>query len=334
MSKKELISVIVPVYNIEVYLPRCIETIARQTYRNLEIILVDDGSTDGSGAICDEYVKTDERAIVIHQENQGLWAARNTGQKVAHGQYLMHVDGDDYLHVDAIKAMYEAINQNGSYDMAMIDLKFTERLDEDIESYTFNVNENENQITELTQEDLISNIFTHLDRVLFVYQWNKLYRRELVENIWCRKYMRSQDLDFNLRVYMKVNRVVWIHRPLYFYVQRPTSLVKAADAWDIYYHCRIDIFYQNLINLPADKQQYAHFLLEDLYGMMACLKDFHRNSPKRKDIGRFCRRYEQATFRAYWHNPDIRFVKKIAKTMQLHCSIVNWCILKSKSIIS
>ena len=127
MSKKELISVIVPVYNIEVYLPRCIETIARQTYRNLEIILVDDGSTDGSGAICDEYVKTDERAIVIHQENQGLWAARNTGQKVAHGQYLMYVDGDDYLHVDAIKAMYEAINQNGSYDMAMIDRKFTER---------------------------------------------------------------------------------------------------------------------------------------------------------------------------------------------------------------
>ena len=68
--------------------------------------------------------------------------------------------------------------------------------------------------------------------------------------------------------------------------------------------------------------------------MMACLKDFHRNSPKRKDIGRLCRRYEQATFRAYWHNPDIRFVKKIAKTMQLHCSIVNRCIMKSKSIIS
>lgn len=84
----ELVSVIVPVYNIRDYLPRCLEAIASQTYRKLEIILVDDGSTDGSGRICEEYAARDSRAKVIHQENQGLLAARNTGQGAATGAYL------------------------------------------------------------------------------------------------------------------------------------------------------------------------------------------------------------------------------------------------------
>ena len=102
---EELISVIVPVYNIEGYLPRCLETIAAQSYQNLEIILVDDGSTDSSGQICDSFAEKDCRTIVIHQQNQGLWAARNTGQKIAKGDYLMFADGDDYMHLETLKIM-------------------------------------------------------------------------------------------------------------------------------------------------------------------------------------------------------------------------------------
>ena len=93
----ELVSVIVPVYNIEDYLPRCLACIEMQTYRNLEIILVDDGSTDGSGRICDEFAAKDSRVRVIHHpENIGLWAARNTGQDAATGDYLWFPDGADY----------------------------------------------------------------------------------------------------------------------------------------------------------------------------------------------------------------------------------------------
>lgn len=320
MKYTELISVIVPAYNVEAYLPRCLETVARQTYQNLEIILVDDGSTDGTAAICDELAKSDVRVVVIHQENQGLWAARNTGQRVAHGDYLMYVDGDDYLHLDAIKVMYEAINQNGGYDLAIINRKYTEQLDEDIEG------KGENTLTVLSQGELITNIFTNQDRLLFIFQWNKLYRRDLVKEVWCREYLRSQDLDFNLQVYMKVKRAVWVHRELYFYVQRPTSLIKATDALEKYYHCRIDIYYQNFINLPADKQQYAHFLLDELYGMMTSLKYYHRNSPKLKETNSYCRKYELATRHAYWQNPDIRTAKKIVKTVQLHSHFINWCI--------
>ena len=103
MFSGDLISIIVPVYNTEQFLPRCLACIERQTYRNLEIILVDDGSTDRSGAICDEFARKDPRARVIHQENQGLWAARNAGQRVAMGDFLIFPDSDDYFHADMLR---------------------------------------------------------------------------------------------------------------------------------------------------------------------------------------------------------------------------------------
>ena len=133
----ELVSVIVSIYNIEAYLPRCLESLKAQSYTNLEIILVDDGSTDSSGKICDEYAVSDSRARVIHHDhNIGLWAARNTGQDAATGEYLWFPDGDDYFHRDIVKVMYEAINLNTDsgekYDVAFIGCKQTSRLDEDV----------------------------------------------------------------------------------------------------------------------------------------------------------------------------------------------------------
>ncbi|MBQ3584028.1 MAG: glycosyltransferase family 2 protein, partial [Lachnospiraceae bacterium] len=102
-----LISVIVPVYNIESYISKCVESLCSQTYTNLEIILVDDGSSDSSSFICDAYAKQDERIMVIHKENDGLSEARNAGLKCAHGQYLMFIDGDDYVDHTMIEKMYE-----------------------------------------------------------------------------------------------------------------------------------------------------------------------------------------------------------------------------------
>ena len=99
---EDLVSVVVAVYNIEAFLPKCLESLFFQTYRNIEIILIDDGSTDESGRICDDYASKDRRALVIHQENQGLWAVRNKGQKESKGKYLIFPDGDDYFHKDYI----------------------------------------------------------------------------------------------------------------------------------------------------------------------------------------------------------------------------------------
>ena len=106
---KDLISVIIPVYNVEKYLMRCVDSVINQTYKNLEIILVNDGSTDSSGILCDELAKNDDRIKVIHKENGGLSDARNTGEQESKGDYIIYIDSDDYVHVDMISSLYEQI---------------------------------------------------------------------------------------------------------------------------------------------------------------------------------------------------------------------------------
>ena len=102
IAETPLISIIIPVYKVEPYLRKCLDSVVQQTYRNLEIILVDDGSPDSCGAICDEYATKDERITVIHQENKGLSAARNAGLDIATGDYIQFVDSDDWIEPDAL----------------------------------------------------------------------------------------------------------------------------------------------------------------------------------------------------------------------------------------
>lgn len=106
---KDLISVIIPVYNVEKYLIRCVDSVINQTYKNLEIILVNDGSTDSSGILCDDLAKGDARIKVIHKENGGLSDARNIGKQESKGEYIIFIDSDDYVHVDMINSLYQQI---------------------------------------------------------------------------------------------------------------------------------------------------------------------------------------------------------------------------------
>lgn len=117
-----MISVIVPVYNVEEYLPTCIESILNQTYKDLEILLIDDGSTDNSGRICDEYAKRDNRCIVIHQPNKGVYNARNTGLEHVKGEYISFIDSDDYIHPQMLEILYETL-QKEDYDFSMVAYK-------------------------------------------------------------------------------------------------------------------------------------------------------------------------------------------------------------------
>lgn len=312
MKSEELISVIIPVYNIEGYLPKCLETIAAQTYHNLEIILVDDGSTDSSGQICEDFAEVDNRAIVIHQQNMGLWAARNTGKKAAKGDYLMFIDGDDYMNLDTIRIAHQVINSNGGYDLAVFSYKKTERLDENIEE------KGEYELTELSRKDLFEELCTRRNVIIFECQWNKLYRSNIVKDIWLENYERSQDLDFNIKVYLEIERVVWIHRELYFYVQRPTSLVHQPESRSLHFECRTRMYYQNYFKLPSDKKKYGSYLLKELYKMIMYYKIWSIQTDKQAEAFQRCQEYKNNTLKAYWKSRRASLYEKAIITLLLH----------------
>lgn len=319
---EDLISIIVPVYNIEGYLPKCLETIEAQTYRNLEIILVDDGSMDGSGEICNEFAKKDKRALVIHQDNLGLWAARNAGQRIAHGTFLMFIDGDDYIHLDTVKTLHQVILDHNC-DLAIVDHKKTSGFDEDVLA----VEEGEEEV--LTQEELVSKLFNG-DICRNV--WNKLYRKTLIENIYANDYARAQDFDFNIRVFMAANSAIFIHRIMYFWVQRPTSVTYQPNYWNLVYMCFVKMHYVNYVNLPENNKKYGHYLLSGLYKNMVFWKNRYFKTNRECDVFNQCQLYKKTTSKAYWCNLRINPFEKIVVAILLHCpQLTRWLMRITKN---
>ena len=288
-NEEPLISVIVPVYNVETFLMRCLESITSQTYHHIEIILVDDGSTDSSGNICDSFVKTESRSSVIHQENHGLWHARNTGQKVAKGDFLMFVDSDDYLHVEAIRVLYEALVQHPTCGLAMCNYKRTSTLDDDIRK----VDEGRTEI--MSVEQLI-----HLrDGVLGDVVWNKLYRRSLISDIMAREYRIAQDADFNLRVFLRLESIVMVNRVLYFWMQRSGSATKKKDYRLNYLMTITDIYHRNYVENRTNLNLLSVFFLRRLYSRMIYLKAHALGTDNKKKAYLQCSEFIKDTRYSY-----------------------------------
>lgn len=212
---EELISVIVPVYKVEQYLGRCIESIQNQTYRNLEIILVDDGSPDQCGQICDNYMQNDSRIRVIHKTNGGLSDARNAGIQIARGNYLGFIDSDDYIAPDMFAHLYQLLVDN----KADISICSAVVVSEDGQAEFTN-----GDLTKvLTGEDILSQM---IYRNLFtVNTWNKLYKRNLFDNIRFPKGMLYEDLATTYKLMDISDCVVCSNAQKYAYVQRSGSIM-------------------------------------------------------------------------------------------------------------
>lgn len=211
MPKQSLISVIIPVYNVAAYLPRCINSIMEQTYQNLEIILVDDGSTDDSPQICDEYATKDKRIKVFHQKNQGVSTARNTGLNHATGEFIGFVDADDWID----KTFYKQFMQCQQQTQA------------DLVRGAFYVTWDTHQKTHPAIKDIQPDSLS-LVKLLFKeqdgYIWNKLYRRSWVADTRFEPcYSVSEDWFFISQLAQKGGRIAYLQAPLYFYYQRDTS---------------------------------------------------------------------------------------------------------------
>ncbi len=307
--EEELVSVIVPVYNIEDYLPRCLACIEMQTYRNLEIILVDDGSTDDSGRICDEYAAKDSRARVIHHpENRGLWAARNTGQDAATGDYLWLPDGDDYFHKDIIRVMYEAINQmpdsGKKYDVAFVHYKNTSRFDEDVTA------EIQPAFVEKTLEEVLEVFVRPTDCFTGRNIWNKLYRKELVNDIRTGNYKYSQDCDFCLKSYLKSPRIILVNQPMYYWVDRNSSArcsqnYSFKSKWYV-----IMILADNYRSMRSAATCCRRYILEFLYILLAMSLDFVQNTDSLPIVRQKSKEIVKFTWKSYLECKSIDSLKK------------------------
>lgn len=207
---KPLISVIVAVYNIEKYISKCIESITAQSYSNLEIILVDDGSKDVSGKICDEYAIRDNRVKVIHRLNGGLSAARNSGLEICKGEYVAFVDGDDWIEPDMYESMVAVAEENNAelvacrYKCIYPDEVVDKSTDKKI------VFEGLQMLSKYLEED--ENV------VIQHAAWNKLYRRELIGKERFPEGKLYEDVVFSAHILSRINKGVYLDRAYYDYV--------------------------------------------------------------------------------------------------------------------
>lgn len=219
----ELISVVIPVYNIQTYLKECLNSVKNQTYKNIEIILVDDGSTDNSGTICDDYAKIDSRIIVLHKKNRGVSSARNEGIKVATGKYISFIDSDDWIAPDMLEKLYIAIKDS----------------DSSIACCTFSEVTSDGRIIfpcgtykhEIITSKMIAKKFCdegYVKNVMFP-PWNKLFRRDVTAQIKFRNGLRmGEDFLFCMECVTEAGEMVIVDEPLYFYRLREGSAMTSS----------------------------------------------------------------------------------------------------------
>lgn len=208
------VSVIVPVYNVENYITTCINSICKQKYTNLEIIVVDDGSSDNSGILCDELAQKDSRIQVLHKQNGGLSDARNCGISLATGEYLCFVDSDDYIDEEMISTLYMLIVR---YNADISSCAYTMRYPD----YDEIINEGAEVVCYSPEEAF--KVLLHRNNI-GVIAWNKMYKKDLFNKINYPVGQHFEDINTTYKLIDKAKRIVYTPKSYYYYVQRSTSI--------------------------------------------------------------------------------------------------------------
>lgn len=252
---QELISVIVPVYNIEKYVDRCVESIVNQTYKNLEIILVDDGSSDRSACICDQWKERDTRIKVIHKRNGGLSDARNRGIKSAKGNYYSFVDGDDMLDSQMIEKLYNAlISANADVSMCRM---------EKIEQFKRYATREflDNNISKI-ELDGVEAIRLLLREKIDCSACLKLYKKEMFSNLEFPYGKTNEDFVLMYKLFYKTQKIIYISDILYYYYFRENSITSSSFSekqFDKIDNC-IEMLEYIKFNLPEIKNEAYYYL--------------------------------------------------------------------------
>lgn len=261
----KLVSVVVPIYMVEDYLHDCINSIQKQTYKNIEIILVDDGSKDNSGAICDEYEKQDSRINVIHKCNGGLSSARNAGLKIAKGDFITFIDSDDIINENYI---YDAMNIfENEPDVDVVQCKnktFSQSVD-------IKINESDGTTVILNNQSANESLSKFNDIVTNL-AWDKVYKIELFDDITYPEGKIHEDEYTTYKIIYKVNKMAVINKINYYYRQRANSIksskfnIKRIEALEAYEQRMLfykqndeEILYDNTVNVYFNLLIYYYF---------------------------------------------------------------------------
>lgn len=244
-----LISVIIPIYNVEKYLTRCVDSIINQTYRNIEIILVDDESPDKCPEICDRYLNKDNRIKVIHKKNGGLSDARNKGMDIAKGDYIAFVDSDDYIALDMYENLISLIEKYNADISSCSVYKFYE--DEDInlncnQEYNVKVYSNEQALKSLIEEKEIKQTV-----------WNKIYKKSVIKDIKFEVGKIHEDEYWTYQIIGNANKIVHINKPMYYYLQRKDSIMGQE-----YSAKRLNVIYSRKERLDYIANKFPNLLVE------------------------------------------------------------------------
>ena len=218
---EDLISVIIPIYKVEAYLDRCVRSILSQTYQNLEIILVDDGSPDRCGKMCDDFAVSDSRIRVFHKENGGLSDARNYGVERADGKYIAFIDSDDYVASHYMEYLHDLIVSNDA-DIASCCMVMTEG-----DTADYGPDDTLPPVQVLTGLEACYGLYSNLYMVL-VTAWGKLYSQEIVKKYLFPKGKKHEDEATTCKYYYDSQKVVVGNQRLYAYYQNPTSITHSG----------------------------------------------------------------------------------------------------------
>ena len=275
-----LISIIVPVYNVEVYISDCIDSILNQTFKDFELLLIDDGSTDDSGNICDSYIVKDSRVKVIHTENQGVSKARNLGMKIAKGKYIMFCDSDDYVEKNWCESLYNnIINNKNSFIMSAFTVHNQRQDNEEI--YRKCIEGDKTIITNKKE------YFSYYKIKLIDNIWNKIYEKKIVMDnnlMFCETLSLGEDRIFNLD-YLRCtkDRIIIINEPCYHYILREKTSLDYKyypDMFSIYKKLN-KIMYNNAKLYNANNKEFDKWFWKIYYfnlERVIILNTFHKNN--------------------------------------------------------
>ena len=311
------ISVIVPIYNVEPYLKKCLDSLLKQTYPQLEIILVNDGSPDGCGQICEEYAKKDTRIKVIHKTNGGLSDARNAGLQIATGQYIGFIDSDDYIDED----MYEYLLKGLELSKADIAICGTKIDFED--GNTIVKSNNKKEILNAKEAIIKLNSFSSFDMAV----WNKLYKKEIIQGIEFPVGKKSEDYYVMYQYFHRANKVVVLEEAKYHYFQRNNSISRGKQVSEDYIEGSrqqkefIQTTYPDIAFVGNTAYAFAYMATYNRYIKNQLKMDKQKKKEYKQKVKKYCKDIQ--------NNPYIAKKKKI-QAMVFSKSITLYTILFKK----